>query len=121
MKDSIRNLTKTFGLHPLVGFGMIAVDWMMFGGELATMELGLVVTIPIGLALGLGSSLIQYRSFDKGDWMMALGKGAVVGILTAIPTALPSVLTLGGAVAGTAYKLLGSGEDEDVIEGEVIE
>lgn len=131
MENAIRDFTKAVGLHPLVGFGMFAIDWMMFGGELITAELGLILTVPVGIALGIGSSMIQYRSYDKGDRMMALGKGILVGVLTAIPTALPSILTLGGALAGTTYKLLGSGEDEqaprksktadDVIDGEVID
>lgn len=120
MKDSIRNLTKTFGLHPLVGFGMIAVDWMLFGGDFFA-GIGWMVTIPLGLLLGISSVLIQKNSFDKDNPQLAWGKAIVVGVLTAIPTPLPSIITLGGAVAGTAYKLLERGEDEDVIEGEVIE
>ena len=30
-------ICNTFGLHPFVGFGMFAVDWMLFGPEAGTL------------------------------------------------------------------------------------
>ncbi|NJL26971.1 MAG: hypothetical protein HC897_03345 [Thermoanaerobaculia bacterium] len=99
---------EVFGLHPLVGFGMFATDWMLFSTDIATGCAGLLLTVPVGLLLSIPSILIQRHAF-KDDWGTALGKGLLIGVLTAIPTALPSILTLGGGVLGTAKTLLPGG------------
>ncbi|MEI6669018.1 MAG: hypothetical protein WCP29_12760 [Acidobacteriota bacterium] len=101
---------QLFGLHPLVGFGMFAVDWMLFGAEAVTAGLSWPVSIPVGAALAVPCLLIQRHSFGD-SWGAAIGKGLLVGLLTAIPTALPSAVPLVGAVLGVA-RLLGTRQDE---------
>jgi hypothetical protein len=92
-------LARTLGLHPLVAFGMFACDWMLFGGEAATAGVGLTVTIPIALALVIPSVLLQRYSY--GDrWGASIGKGLLVGVLTAIPMPIGSPVTLVGGVLG---------------------
>ena len=95
---------QLFGLHPLVGFGMFAVDWMLFGAEAITVGVAWPVSIPVGAALALPCVLIQRHSFND-SWGAAIGKGVLVGLLTATPTPLPSGVPLVGAVLGAA-KLL---------------
>ena len=88
------------GLHPLVGFGMIAVDIMLFGPESASLLITWPISIAIAAALTIPCVLIQKFGMRE-SWGLALGKGAMVGILTAIPTALPSFITLFGSALGT--------------------
>lgn len=109
----MKNFTKAcqlFGLHPFVGFGMFAVDWMIFGSTAATAGLGLVVTTPIAIMLSVPCVLIQRYSFND-PWGAALGKGLLVGVLTAVPSPLPSVVPLATGALGTTH-LLQSKESE---------
>ena len=124
--DSMKKFSRSFGLHPLVGFGMFAIDMMLFGSEVVTFELSWPISIAVGAALTIPSILIQYHSF-KDDWGAAIGKGLLIGVLTAIPTPLPALVPLLGGTLGT-MQMLGRGEEkaevkklelgEDIIEGE---
>jgi len=124
--NSIKKLSQSFGLHPLVGFGMFAIDMMLFDSEVLTFGLSWPISIGIGVALTIPSILIQRYSF-KDSWGAAAGKGILIGVLTAIPTPLPSLIPLLGGTLGTV-QMLGSGKDkgetkrreveEEIIEGE---
>lgn len=98
-EDSRAHWSRLLGLHPLVAFGMIAVDMMLFGGEAASLGIGLMVTIPVALALAIPCILLQRYSF-KDTWGAAVGKGLMVGVLTAIPFPIGSPLTVVGGVLG---------------------
>jgi hypothetical protein len=96
---------QTFGLHPLVGFSLFTVDSILFASEIMTLEATWALTVPIGLALTIPAILLQRRLY--GDtWKGAVGKGLVVGVLTAIPLPIASVMTLAGSVLGTTRGLL---------------
>ncbi len=124
--DTIKKLSRSFGLHPLVGFGMFAIDMMLFDSEVLTFGLSWPISIGVGVALTIPSILIQRYSFKDG-WGAAAGKGILIGVLTAIPTPLPSLISLLGGALGTV-QMLGSGKDkgeikrreveEEIIEGE---
>ena len=120
MLENLKKLSKSFGLHPLVGFGMFAVDMMLFGGEVMTAELIWPLTVGVGAVLTIPSVLIQRHSF--GDtWGAAWGKGLLIGLLTGIPTPLPALVPLLGGALGT-MEMLSSKKDEEkpLIEGEVV-
>jgi hypothetical protein len=104
--NKFNNFCQTLGLHPLVAFGLFAADWMLFGGEGATGFLGLLITIPVGFMLGVASIFLQ-RSLYKDSWGAAVGKGLMMGLLTAIPTALPSFGLLPFAAIGGIKYLMG--------------
>ena len=87
------------GLHPLVAVALFAVDMMLFGEEAATAGVGVALTIPAGLALAVPAYLLQRHAYGDSR-AVALGKALMVGVLTAIPTPLPSALTLAGGVFG---------------------
>ncbi len=108
--NTLKKFSQFFGLHPLVGFGMFAVDLMLFSVESSTLEIGWLISVPVAAALAIPSILIQKYSF-KDNWGTAIGKGMLIGVLTAIPTALPSVVPFVGGVLG-AVKMLGAGEEE---------
>ncbi|MDE2935746.1 MAG: hypothetical protein OXP37_02785 [Chloroflexota bacterium] len=80
--------------------GVIAVDVMLYGATAATLGAGWVISVPVGAALGIAIALIQARGSPRDDPGLAVGKGVLVGLLTAIPTPLPSVVVLGAGAAG---------------------
>lgn len=98
-ESSRAHWSRLLGLHPLVAFGMIAVDMMLFGGEAASGGIGLLVTIPVALALTIPCVLLQRYAFDD-TWGAALGKGLMVGVLTAIPMPIGSPVTVIGGILG---------------------
>jgi len=91
---------QLFGFHPLVAFGMLAVDWMLFGQESVTLGITWPISIAVAAALAIPCALIQkFGMIDQ--WGLAIGKAAIVGILTAIPTPLPSTATFIAGTLGT--------------------
>ncbi len=120
--DALKKFSHSFGLHPLVGFGMFAVDLMLFGAEAVTFELTWPISVAVGAVLTIPSVLIQRHSF-KDSWGASVGKGMLVGVLTAIPTPLPALVPLLGGTLGT-IQMLGGGSDKNAsqaIEGEIVE
>ena len=93
-------MLRTLGIHPLAAVGVIAVDSMLFGGTVATAGTGWVVSVPVGIALAVAVCLVQRRGSPHDDLGLAVGKGLIVGVLTSIPTPLPSVLVAGAGTAG---------------------
>ena len=99
------SFSQTFGLHPLVGFSLFSIDTMLFASEVATFEATWALTIPIGLALAVFATVLQKMTYGD-SWRAALGKGAIVGVLTAIPLPLASLTALVGGVIGAGKTLL---------------
>lgn len=102
------------GLHPLVVFGMFAVDVMLFGSESVSLGITWPISIAIATVLTIPCVLLQKWGMRE-QWGLAIGKGLMVGILTAIPTSLPSIITIIGAGFGTVALLADgkrSSEDE---------
>ena len=93
------------GIHPAAAGGVVAVDSMLFGTIVATLGVGWVASVPVGVALGIAVTLIQHRGSPQDDLGLAAGKGIIVGILTAIPTPLPSVFVAGAGMAGAVTML----------------
>jgi len=120
--DALKKLSQSLGLHPLVGFGMFAVDMMLFGAETLTFELTWPISVAVGAALTIPSILIQRHSF-KDSMGASIGKGMLVGVLTAIPTPLPALVPLLGGTLGT-IQMLGSGKEKKAplaIDAEIVE
>jgi hypothetical protein len=96
----IRSFAERWGLHPFVGGGMLAADYMCFTlFEAPSMEFLFVLSAMVGFLLVLPCALIQKYSYND-NWGAAWGKAMLVGLLTAIPTPLPSFLTGAWAVMG---------------------
>jgi len=95
--EKLKSFGQTFGLHPLTAMGLFVVDWMLFGEEVATAGVGWLVSLPVGVALGLIAILIQKHVY-KDETAPAIAKGLLVGLLTAIPAPLSSlgILPLAG-------------------------
>jgi len=97
--EKLKTLCQTFGLHPLAVLGMLVIDWMLFGEEVATAGLGWLISLPVGAVLAIAVTLIQKYGY-KDSTGVAIGKGLLLGLLTAIPTGLPSLGTLPFAALG---------------------
>jgi hypothetical protein len=91
---------------------MFAIDWMLFGSNLLAPGFGCVASVPVAFVLTIPSILIQKHQFHDG-WGAAVGKGLMVGLLTVIPTALPSVVSLTGGALGAASLLMPDGARPD--------
>jgi len=90
--DTIKKLSSYLGLHPLVGGSMIVFDWMLFSGEAASFGAAWPLSVLAGLFLFVPCLLIQRYAYGD-DWAAATGKSLLVGLITAVPTALPSIGT----------------------------
>ena len=87
------------GLHPAVAFIMILVDFMLFGSDVTGVGWGISCLVAAILVIPV---ILFQRYAYKDSWGVAIGKGIVVGLLTAIPTALPSFFTGIGGLLGLA-------------------
>lgn len=94
-----RGFAQKFGLHPGMAALTLAVDSMLFAGELASAGLGVILSVPVSAAVGLLTYRAQLRWFgDDAD--SAAIKGGCVALLTAIPSALPCWLYLPAGFIG---------------------
>jgi len=92
------SLLRKIGLHPLSAFIAIFVDFMLFGPEVASPP-SIIITFIFGFLITIPVFLFQkYGSSDKTK--IAIAKALLIGILTAIPSPLPSILTGLGALLG---------------------
>jgi hypothetical protein len=85
----LKLFARAVGLHPLTALGLFVVDWMLFGEEIATGGVGWLISLPVGLVLGVAAILIQKHLY-KDETAPAVAKGLLVGLLTAIPAPLSS-------------------------------
>ena len=105
MSTNEGGIWAVIGIHPAAAAGVVAVDSMLFGGTIATGGIGWIVSVPIGLALGIAVTLIQHRGSPQDDFFHAVGKGILIAILTAIPTSLPSAFVVASGTAGAVSML----------------
>ena len=86
-----RGFAQMFGFHPAVASLTIAVDLMIWFGDVATAGLA----IPVGIAASVPVGVITYLAQKKwygDDKESALIKALIAGLLTAIPAPLSPIL-----------------------------
>ena len=105
-------ILRQLGFHPLVAFSMICVDVMLTAADLMTAA---TVSVAVAAVLTIPCVLLQRYAY-RDPWGIAVGKGLIVGILTAIPTPLPSIITGVGGVLGT-IGLLTDRKEPNQLEG----
>lgn len=103
-RTAARGLAQLFGLHPIPAVMTLAVNAMLFAGELATMGALVPVAFLVAVVLAVMTFLCQRRMYGDDD-NEALVKALAVGLLTAIPTGLPSFLTVPSAVVGLVHTI----------------
>ena len=95
---------QVFGLDPRIAFLTFIVDLMLNAEEFVTMGLLWPLSLLAGIALGF----IAYRAQMKwygDDSESAMIKAVMLALLTAIPTALPSLLYGTAGLIGLAQAL----------------
>jgi hypothetical protein len=95
---------QVFGLDPRIALLTVVVDSMLFGGSVVTLGASTVVSVPAGIVLGLITYRAQ-RHWYGDDRESAMLKGLIVGLLTAIPTSLPGLLTIPSGIVGLLHML----------------
>ena len=110
--SSIAGFCNILGLHPIVGFGMFAIDQLIFGMNMISMGFLIPVSIIIGILMTFAAILIQ-KSGTPDGWGMAIGKGIMVGIITAIPTSISSICLIPSAVLGTIGMLMNNRQNSN--------
>ena len=103
-----------FGLDPRITLLTIAVDSMLFGGQLATLGASTLLSVPVGIALGFITYKAQ-RHWYGDDRESAIIKALIVGLLTAIPTSLPGFLTIPSGIVGLAHLFSGKRRDASLV------
>ncbi len=78
---------------------MFLIDWMLFGAEGATLGASWIISVPVSVVFAIASVFIQRYGF-KDNWGLAIGKGLLIGCLTAIPSPFPSVVSVAGGILG---------------------
>lgn len=94
-----RGFAQSFGLHPATTLLTVIVDSMLFTGEIATLGMSMIFSLAVSVAVGF----LAYRAQQKwygDDQESAAIKAGILGLLTAIPTALPSFIYLPMGVIG---------------------
>lgn len=98
-RDKVANrLIQHIGLHPLVALGVIGVDMMLFTSD-ALGPIGWLISTIVGLLLLIPAIIMQKYAY-RDSWLVAVAKGIIVGLLTAIPTPLPAFLTGASGILG---------------------
>lgn len=89
-------------LHPASGAVILALDWILFSGNVLSLGLGSMALSSIGFVLGLiGVAMVQHRF--GSDPMISSGlKGLLAGVVVGVP--LPIA---GTAVGGLILSLSG--------------
>lgn len=95
---------QVFGLHPIPAVMTLAVNAMLFTGELATMGALVPVAFVVAIVLGFITYRSQMRLYGD-DSEAAMIKAVAVALLTAIPTGLPSLLTVPSGVVGVVHTI----------------
>jgi hypothetical protein len=90
---------RWLGVHPLAAVALVVIDVMLFSVDVVSLGLGMALTIPVGILVGLLASLAQKYGY-RDHWGLAIAKGVFLGVITAIPTPIPALLTAGTGVAG---------------------
>lgn len=105
-----RGFAAVFGLHPAIALTAIAADCMVSAVDVATLGISLPVlwllsSLVIGVLVFLGQ-----KNWMNDDAMSAFIKSLSVSFLFALPTPLPSFLTVPSAIAG-AVQLMRRGKE----------
>jgi hypothetical protein len=100
-----RGFGQAFALHPILGLTAIVTDCMVSAVDVASLGvsapfLWLVASLFIGVIVFMGQ-----KKWAGDDAESAFIKALIVAFLTALPTPLPSFLTVPSAVVGLVHSL----------------
>lgn len=102
MSDPHRGLgpaAATWGIYPFLAAILVGFDFVLFTGEVATGGMLTVLSVGVSVVLWLPAMLLQRYGY-KDNWPLAFAKASVLCLLMAIPTPLPSAITVALGVTG---------------------
>jgi hypothetical protein len=95
-----RGIGQVFGIDPRIAFLTFVLDLMLFGVEgVSAFASVLFVSLPAGVALAYITYKAQMKWYGD-DHDTALIKGCILGLLTAIPSPLPSIVYIPSGIVG---------------------
>src|SRR5262249_56253835 len=98
---------------------LLVGGWLLVGEEVGHAGVGWLISLPVGILLGLVAYMIQTRSYKDEPGPAAL-KALLVGLLTAIPAPLSSfgILPLAafGAIRVLSRRPADNNKGDEVIE-----
>jgi hypothetical protein len=112
--DARGSFGQIFGLDPRVVFLTTVVDTMLFGGQIITLGTSLLLSVPVGIVLGVITYKAQ-RYWYRDDCESAIIKGLTIALLTAIPTSLPGFLTVPSGIVGLFHILRRKRRDSSLV------
>ena len=78
-------------LHPVIVWGMVAIDILLFAAELFTFGLSFFLTIIISFLFGIFTIYVQMMACGD-EFPIALGKGIISAIIILAPTNLLTLM-----------------------------
>ncbi|MEG2584961.1 MAG: hypothetical protein RSB24_01575 [Akkermansia sp.] len=90
-------LLQRLGIAPGLLVLVIIADCLLFGGEATSLGASLILSIPAGMIIAVIATIWQKRLYHDTIFRAIL-KGLTLGVLTAIPTPLGSIVAILGAV-----------------------
>ncbi|MEG0334649.1 MAG: hypothetical protein RR419_08545, partial [Akkermansia sp.] len=90
-------LLQRLGIAPGLLALVIIADCLLFSGEAASLGASLILSIPAGMVIAVIATIWQKRLYHDTIFRAIL-KGLTLGVLTAIPTPLGSIVAIFGAV-----------------------
>jgi len=98
--DGFAATARRFGVEPFGAGAVVLTDAMMQNVEIVSFGLFCAISAAIGLFVIAPCCVLLQRFSYKDPWPSAVAKGCLLGLVTALPTALPSFVTIGLGVAG---------------------
>lgn len=93
------NPSKRRLLHPISGLFILGLDWLLLGGDVASLSLLTPILMVVGFFLGGAGTLACQRVFARESWLKSLFKGFCAGVLVGFP--LPVAGTFAGGIVLT--------------------
>ena len=84
-------ILEILNLHPVIVWGMVAIDILLFAAELFTFGLSFFLTIIISFLFGIFTIYVQMMACGD-EFSIALGKGIISAIIILAPTNLLTLM-----------------------------
>ena len=89
--------------HPVTATLALGLDWLIFGGTVASGGFGLFLFCVLGFTGGFAAGTLAQRVLAKDSWSTSLLKGLLTGVVVGAP--LPIAGTAAGGVILTFFGL----------------
>lgn len=86
-----RGFAQVMGIHPAIALFTLCIDVMAFGGEAGSFGFFLPVSLVLGCAVGYVTFKGQQSWYGDSE-ESAKTKAIMLAVLTALPSALPSLI-----------------------------